>query len=195
MKKISILIVFIFISSVSFSQNWEVKLLDNINPDDPNSVAWKTISNSVYPLSLATPISILAAGYIKNDKALRRKGWEIAGSLLINTVITQGLKYTVNRERPYDKYPTLIHPYLIETDPSFPSGHTSTAFATATSLSIQFKKWYVVVPSFAWATCVGYSRLYLGEHYPTDVFAGAIIGSGSAILANWLNKKLFSPKQ
>jgi undecaprenyl-diphosphatase len=58
-------------------------------------------------------------------------------------------------------------------------------------MSIQYKKWYVVVPAFAWAGSVGYSRLYLGEHYPTDVFAGAAIGIGSAYLSEWLNKKLF----
>jgi undecaprenyl-diphosphatase len=101
------------------------------------------------------------------------------------------MKYSINRQRPYDAYPTIINPYTLEKDASFPSGHTSTAFALATSMSIQYKKWYVVVPAFAWAGSVGYSRMYLGEHYPTDVLAGAAIGIGSAYLSEWLNKKLF----
>jgi membrane-associated phospholipid phosphatase len=176
------------------AQNWEVKLLDNINPTNPTSSVWKASSSSVYPIALASPISILATGYIKKDKVLQKKGWQAAGALAINTVITQGLKYSINRARPYEKYPTLIHPYHIETDASFPSGHTSTAFATAASLSINFKKWYVVVPAYTWAASVGYSRLYLGEHYPTDVLAGAAIGVGSAYLSNWLNKKIFRKK-
>ena len=192
LNKKSILIIlgcFLF-ANFSVAQNWEVNWLNNINPDIPNSSFQINVSKSVYPLALATPLTMLSVGLIKKDKSLQKNSYKIIGSLLINTAITQGLKYTINRQRPYDAYPTLIHPYNIETDPSFPSGHTSSAFALATSLSLQYKKWYVVVPAFAWASSVGYSRLYLGEHYPTDVFVGAAIGIGSAYLSNWLTKKL-----
>jgi undecaprenyl-diphosphatase len=48
-----------------------------------------------------------------------------------------------------------------------------------------------VVPAYGWAAMVGYSRLYLGEHYPSDVIAGAAIGAGSAFLSEWLTKKLW----
>jgi len=170
-------------------------MLDNINPDVPSSSLWKNVSSSVYPIALATPFSMLAVGYIQKDKKLQQKGWDVVGAVFINTVITQGLKYSINRARPYEKYPAFVHPHDIESDASFPSGHTSTAFATATSLSINFKKWYVVVPAYAYAASVGYSRLYLGEHYPTDVFAGALVGAGSAYLGHWLNKKMFVKKK
>lgn len=76
---------------------------------------------------------------------------------------------------------------------SFPSGHTTDAFSLATSLTLNFKQWYVIVPAYLWAGSVGYSRLYLGAHYPSDVFGGAIVGSTSAFitykLSKWLNKK------
>ncbi len=56
-----------------------------------------------------------------------------------------------------------------------------------------YPKWYIIAPSFAWASAVGYSRMALGVHYPSDVLAGAIIGSGSAYLCyklnKWVNKK------
>jgi undecaprenyl-diphosphatase len=65
------------------------------------------------------------------------------------------------------------------------------AFSTATSLTLQYKKWYVAVPAYFWAANVGYSRMYLGEHYPSDVFAGAAVGAGSAVLAHWLVKKIW----
>ena len=67
--------------------------------------------------------------------------------------------------------------------PSFPSGHTSGAFATATILSLEYPKWYVIVPSYLWAGTVGYSRLHLGVHYPTDVLGAMVVGAGSAYLS------------
>ncbi len=172
------------------AQNWEINLLKDINPSQSHPVFQQNISKSVYPLALATPVSIFTVGLLKKDKKLQQQSYEIAGALIINTAITQGLKYTINRNRPYEDYPIIINPYTIEKDASFPSGHTSTAFALAASISMQNKKWYFVVPAYAWAASVGYSRMYLGEHYPTDVFAGAVIGIGSAYLSNWLTKKL-----
>lgn len=191
MKKYLFLASFFLVVKI-FAQanNWEINFLHNINPSQSHSEFQQKISQSVYPISLAAPTSIFAIGLLKNDKKLKQQSYKIAGALLINTAITQGLKYTINRKRPYEDYPTIINPYTIEKDASFPSGHTSTAFAFAASISMQNKKWYIVVPCYAWAASVGYSRMYLGEHYPSDVFAGAIIGVGSAYLSSWLTKKL-----
>ena len=195
MQKIKVLVVLLFISVSAHTQNWDINLLNDINPQNPSSGYWQKTSSSTYAVSIGVPATQLIVGFIKHDKKLQKQGWETVGGLAINTIITQGLKYTINRERPYDKYPLLIHPYQIENDKSFPSGHTSTAFSLATSLAIQYKKWYVVVPVFAWASSVGFSRLYLGEHYPTDVLAGAAIGAGSAWLSHYLNKKYFNKKK
>ncbi len=175
-----------------FAQSGEVNLLQNINPTNPSSKVWQLATSSAYPVAVDVPAGMLIAGYINHDKKLELKGWKIVGALAVNTVIAEGLKYAVNRERPYEKFPLLIHPYdASEKGQSFPSGHTSEAFAMAASLSIECKRWYVVVPAYAYATAVGYSRLYLGEHYPTDVLAGAAVGIGSAYLSNWLAKKVF----
>ncbi len=179
-----------FFLNIANAQNWEIDFLKNINQSQTHPTFQQNISKSVYPLALATPISMFVVGLINKDKKLQHQSYKVVGSLLINTAITQAMKYTINRNRPYQDYPTIIFPNNIENDASFPSGHTSTAFALATSMSIQYKKWYVVVPAFVWATSVGYSRLYLGEHYPTDVFAGAAIGIGCAYLSEWLTKKL-----
>ena len=78
-----------------------------------------------------------------------------------------------------------------ETEESFPSGHATLAFATATTLALEYKKWYVVVPAYLWAAGSGFSRLYLGEHYTTDVIGGAVIGTGSAFISHWITHKIF----
>lgn len=194
-KSILLFIGCFFLLQQNSAQNWEVDLLKNINSSTHQSSYWRTMNKSVYPISIASPLTILSIGYLQKEKQLQQQGWQNIGALVINTVVTQGLKYAINRERPYEKYPAVIYPYQIDNDPSFPSGHTSTAFATATTLSIHFKKWYVVVPAYTWAASVGYARMYLGEHYPTDVLAGAIIGTGSAFLSNWITKKYFQKKK
>jgi undecaprenyl-diphosphatase len=187
--------VLLLISPSLHAQNWDINTLGNINPTNPSSSYWQKTSSSAYPVAVGIPAGILIAGYVKHDKELEMKGWKIVGALAVNTVISEGLKYAVNRERPYEKYPLLVHPYdATEKGQSLPSGHTSTVFAMAASLSIQCHQWYVVVPAYAYAASVGYSRLYLGEHYPTDVLAGAAVGVGSAYLSNWLAKKIFKLK-
>ncbi|HET9056080.1 MAG TPA: phosphatase PAP2 family protein [Chitinophagaceae bacterium] len=152
----------------------------------------KFVSNSANITSVALPLSILAVGLIKNDKNEIQKGSYIAESVALSTIVSITLKNTFKRPRPYVKDPTII-PLSREGSYSFPSGHTSEAFAIATSLSISYPKWYVIVPSYLWAGSVAYSRMYLGVHYTSDVVAGAIVGAGSAFLTrkvnNWFQKK------
>ena len=176
-----------------YAQNGDIRLLRSINLGRDRSLDgdMNAITKSVYPIAVAMPVTELIVGYASDNKQMKINGWQTIAGLGVNTLLTSGLKYTINRKRPYVTYPDL-QPYKIEPDPSFPSGHTSYAFNTATSLSICFPKWYVIVPGYAWASAVGYSRMHLGEHYPTDVLAGAVIGSGSAWLSyegnRWLQR-------
>ena len=180
---------FFFIAKTN-AQNWDVDFVKSVNPVHPNSFVDKGLSASVYPVSVAVPVATFIIGSIKKDKKIKVKGYEQIGSLAISIIIAEGLKKTINRERPYQKYAG-IYPYQYEVGESFPSGHATLAFATATTLSLQYKKWYVVVPAYAWAAGCSYSRLYLGEHYTTDVLAGAAIGTGSALVSHWLTRKIF----
>ena len=66
---------------------------------------------------------------------------------------------------------------------SFPSGHTASAFLMMTLLASFFP--VLRIPIFFWATTVGIARVYLGVHYPTDVFAGAILGIVTARIGIW----------
>jgi undecaprenyl-diphosphatase len=174
-----------------FAQNPDIDILKKINQDRNQNLdkPFNSISKSVYPLSFALPISLLGTGFIKKDKNLQRQGFTSLASLAISMGTTYSLKKIINRDRPYLTYPN-IQPYYIENDPAFPSGHTTAAFSTATSLSLTFKKWYIVVPAYTWAGAVAYSRLHLGVHYPSDVLAGAAIGAGSAWLCYKVNRWL-----
>jgi membrane-associated phospholipid phosphatase len=63
---------------------------------------------------------------------------------------------------------------------SLPSGHTSRAFLSATILSKFYSKYMIVF--FVIAATIGFSRVYIGTHYPLDVIVGAITGSLLGIL-------------
>ena len=152
------------------------------------------VSNNTHYISLGIPAALLLKGVLSKEKESIKSGLYMVKSLAVTTVITYAAKYTFNRKRPYE-----VNPFITKSgkggSPSFPSGHTSEAFSTATSLSLSYPKWLVVIPAFAWAATIGYSRMYLGVHYPTDVFAGALVGRGSALMTNKINKWIQAKKK
>lgn len=188
------LIVLLFCMTFVNAQNIDINILRDINVDRNKNLdpTFKLVTNSAVPISVATPIIIYSVALIKKDSTIKKQAIFIGETFLVNAFITTALKHTIKRSRPFETYPD-IDQAASSLGKSFPSGHTSLAFATATSLSLAYPKWYVIAPSFAWAATVGYSRMHLGVHYPSDVFAGAIIGSGSAYLSykvnKWMNKK------
>jgi membrane-associated phospholipid phosphatase len=192
--KASYLTVFLFCATFLNAQNTDINILRdiNVNRNENLDSSFKFVTNTAVPISVATPIILYSVGLIKKDSTIKKQAIFIGETFLVSSFITIALKHTVKRERPFDTYQD-IDKATSAPGYSFPSGHTSLAFATATSLSMAYPKWYVIAPSFVWASAVGYSRMHLGVHYPTDVFAGAIIGSGSAYITykanKWLNKK------
>ena len=104
LKKLSTTLL-LFFSVNCFGQNWDINLLKQINPSQPNSNLMTTTTNSVYPLAIGTPLIVMGVGVLKQDKLTFKKGWNITKTLLINTAITQALKYSIKRDRPYISYP------------------------------------------------------------------------------------------
>lgn len=188
-----VLCSFCLINEKSAAQNIDIRLLREINLHRNTSLdgTFKFISNSAAPVTFATPVILYSVGMINADSALKRKALVVGASVITAAVITTIMKKVVNRPRPYVTYPD-IQKLSSGGSGSFPSGHTSDAFSFATSMSLEFPKWYVIAPSYAWATAVAYSRMDLGVHYPSDVLMGAVVGAGSAYLCHYLNKKLFS---
>lgn len=189
----------IFLSIAGKAQNFDIDLLKSINQNETafkNDFS-KTISSSVTVVNIAAPLTLLTVGLARHDKKLQADAAYMAGGYILSTIITQGSKRIIQRERPFVKYPFIVKRgegggY------SFPSGHTSAAFYSAASLSLLYPKWYVIAPSFMWAASVGYARMYEGVHYPTDVLAGALVGAGSAWVTykfqQWMDKKAAAKK-
>ena len=174
-----------------FSQNIDIRILRSINSpqNPPADKVFSFVSNSTGYMVIGMPVGMGIAGLIRHDKKLIETSFVSLVSEAVNSGITLALKYSINRDRPFVTYPDIIKKSDAG-NPSFPSGHTSSAFAIATSLSLSYPKWYIIVPSFVWASVVGYSRMYLGVHYPSDVLAGAIVGAGSAWLCFKINQVL-----
>lgn len=100
------------------------------------------------------------------------------------------LKNVVARVRPYDVKGGVELLIAAPTDWSFPSGHTLACFEGAVSITLRKRAWGV--PALVLAALVAFSRLYLYVHYPTDVLAGAILGTAFAFLACFLVDKLYA---
>lgn len=162
----------------------DLKLLNRINSQEEKASDpfFRFLSGTITPVSFGVPVGLLSAGYAQKDDQLIRYGWKSGASLALTGILTTGIKISAKRERPYVAHGDLILKKAKTGPFSFPSGHTSTAFATATTLSLAFPKWYVIGPSFLWAGAVAYSRMYLGVHFPSDIWGGMVIGVGSSLL-------------
>ena len=191
-------ILWLLISWISIfqlpAQNWDINTVKTINDWNIHDLS-RGISHSGVILPVGVPTAMGIYALIQKDQPLLKEAIYIGTSVIEALGITMAMKYTFDRQRPYQKYPDLIHPVSTEPDPSFPSGHTAAAFSLATSLSITYPKWYVIAPSAVWACGVGLSRINQGVHYPSDVMTGAVIGVGCAFVNvyvnRWLNKILF----
>lgn len=189
-KNFILLLVFIFSISNSKAQDKDYLLLKDINSKYTpfGGGIMRGFSNSDTYVALGIPTGLFIYGKVKKNPEMVWNSFESFSNQLINGVATTLLKTTIDRARPFVTYPDDIHKHSVAGSKSYPSGHTSMAFAAATSISLQYPKWYVIAPAFIYASGVGYSRMYLGVHYPTDVLAGAVLGAGSSFVTHYTFK-------
>ena len=170
------LMIFVFhLPQLDFIAGWQ-------DPDNQLLVTiFQFFSDSITYLSIGIPLLIAIHNEWKKIKSIRQSRFTLFYSLLslgIAGLISYLVKKTFLEPRPYE-VDSRIMQLSVGGGYSFPSGHTTEAFAAAmtfTLLYFQKRKWIAFL-SFAWALCVAASRVYLGVHYPFDVFAGMIIGS------------------
>lgn len=171
---VSSVILFVFFNTPLGAQNFEVRFLINVNHSGNKNFTnvMKGFSCSMTPVSLATPLAIL---YDERGSMHFRHSWNAIGALALTGAVTQLMKISFKRPRPFVTHAE-IEKRTEGGGYSFPSGHTSMAFCTATILTKHYNKWEVALPAYAWAATVAYSRMHLGVHYPTDVVAGMALG-------------------
>jgi membrane-associated phospholipid phosphatase len=188
------IVILILIGHSVFSQNWEYQTISRLqgNRTESTDKFWNTLSQSADYTAIGLPVLVTATGLLSSDKTLTKQGLTQGLSVLGSYGVGYILKKSINRQRPYQVYNEFT-PAIYKTSGSMPSGSTTMAFTTATNITLMKPKWYVIAPAYGYAAAVGFSRIKLAEHYPTDVLAGAALGTASAILSkklsSWINKK------
>jgi hypothetical protein len=151
------------------------------NPD--RTGFFEVLDNTSLISFVGVPAGFLGVGAIEDDSRDFQTGLMLVVSEGLTAASTGILKMVVDRPRPFQELQNvqLKHEWSAG-GRSFPSGHTSLAFSIATLVSLQYRSAYVTAPIFAWALLTGYGRIYLGVHYPSDVLAGALLGTGVSVL-------------
>lgn len=163
--------------SENILQRWDQDLFNRIYDAPPhNEPLWTgmEITTEFGHYRAVMGFSILLMTYGNEDH--RNTGRLVSSAYLSSGIVTYGMKHIIGRKRPLDD--TLG-------SPAMPSGHTALAFSTATILGCRYPKWRI--PLYIGAGLVGFSRIYLGRHYTSDVLVGAGIGTTMGLLV-WNNR-------
>lgn len=151
---------------------------------DPAMVFYTKLGN-------AGALFIAAAVLLLLFRSMRRAGAAAGVGMTLGLLATNlALKPLVSRARPWvvmEGWQALVTSSDMN---SFPSGHTTAAFAFAAALcAVLPQKWAKAAALIA-AALMGGSRLYVGVHFPTDVLTGAVIGTICGLLGAWITRKL-----
>ncbi|HLI92368.1 MAG TPA: phosphatase PAP2 family protein [Puia sp.] len=116
---------------------------------------------------------------------------QLIAAFLCSALVAQILKNVFSMPRPKQFFPAGQYAYFIDGVThigfaSFPSGHSTSVFALATLLAIFDSNKRGNVLYLLAAVAVGYSRIYLGQHFLPDVLAGSALGATTAVLIHWL---------
>ena len=156
----------------------------------PLMVAYTTLGDHGLLWIAATVLLLLAP---KTRRAAATGLLALALGALVTNV---ALKPLIERLRPFVADPSLVPLLFVSDMSSFPSGHTTAAFAAAMGWCLSLPdtwrwRWLLL----ASAVLMGFSRLYVGVHYPGDVLAGAVIGIAAGFLANQIVKRFLAHRE
>lgn len=154
------------------------------------------LGDGIFIISLAILLWFVKKKYL---------GLMIVGGYLISGIPVQIIKSFIDAPRPAIFLKNIHYSHFVEgvtlhNYNSFPSGHTASAFALAMILSIYLKNKWCSLILLLLATAIGYSRIYLSQHFLEDVSVGSVIGIISGIAAylfldKWIMKISSNSKQ
>lgn len=130
--------------------------------------------------SLTFTVGFCLLALIYPESSIRSVGLKTSIALSFSALISQVIKTSVSRIRPFLRIQNLNIKKIGIDEYSFPSGHTTAAFALAVSVSLSSSIFSPICITLA--SLVGISRMYLGVHYPSDVGVGVMLGS----FCSWL---------
>jgi len=173
--------------------NWELKFMEWANgwwssPVLDHALPWLTYLGSHFALIL---FIILSRIITKQKIVLRR----LILLYAIQSAVIYSLKFLIQRQRPFvflEMASKLSEGPGEILDPSFPSAHAAFSFMMATLLARWFPRYRIIF--FLLAGFIGWTRIYLGVHYPTDVIVGGLLGYGiTRLFLHWVDLRLEKP--
>ena len=175
----------------SFGQRIDVRIFMHINKKgqrprwlDLTILCITQLGNFIFALIIS--LILLLSGH-------NLLAFELVLGVLLLSMVVQTMKVLIKRKRPYSKLENIRIIGARNSGHSFPSGHTSQAF-----FMVSLMLHYYQVNIFVWlmlyfiAALVGYSRIYVGMHYPRDVIAGAILGTVWGSVGVIINSYIFN---
>lgn len=141
----------------------------------------RAVADIFEPMGEEGSLAVLGAFYLAGSRGHHPRAKQVAfdgtiASLIAGGVISPVLKGALGRSRPHDsESSTDFHPFSGSS--SFPSGHTTQAFAVASVIATEYRSPWVKATAYTTASLVGYARALHDRHYVSDVVGGALLGT------------------
>jgi membrane-associated phospholipid phosphatase len=141
----------------------------------------RQVADTFEPMGAEGSLAVLGAFYLAGTRPHNRRARSVAvdgaiASLIAGGVISPVIKEALGRSRPRDSESgTDFHPF--SGNASFPSGHTTQAFAVASVIATEYRSPWIKTAAYTTASLVGYARVLHDRHYVSDVVAGALLGT------------------
>lgn len=155
--------------------------------DDVFSVAWQYGNLNI---AQAFAITTYVAGLTVDDEEIKVTGRMLGESIVISGLLALLIKTTAGRARPYISSDPYDFRIFKSEDPrwSFPSGHTTVAFAVSSVLAHRVKPLGLKIGFYSLAGLTAISSVYRGQHWLSDAFIGAAIGTSAGMFSAYAEK-------